>query len=81
MIQTDVYFDFVRKDGDGEDEDENDGVKMLNKEDFEVLIGTLNEPRFWDICEERLAMKKCGNFACGNAVSDANIKKAKGLKF
>jgi len=44
-------------------------------------MGSLNVPRFNEVCEERLAMNKCCNLKCPNEVGTGMLAKAKSLKF
>jgi len=81
LITSEHYFEEGVIAGQNSTSPENAETKKLTKEDFKTLVGSLNEARFWDVCEERLAMKKCGNLACSNSVPNDIILKARGLKF
>ena len=66
LVQNDTYFSL-----------ESDEYSS----DMKTLIGCLNEQRFQDVCEERLALKKCLNLWCPNQLTDKNLKMSQSLKF
>ena len=52
------------------------------KLDLKVVLGALNETRFAEIIEERLAMGKCANVFCETVDVPESVKaKAKNQKF
>ena len=44
-------------------------------------MGSLNESRYNELCEERLATNRCCNVKCPNEVGVGMLTKAKSLKF
>ena len=55
---------------------QDDQIKDPRKR-FALLVNSLNDKRFEDLCEERMSMKKCQNIWCNKDVPEDFIRKSK----